>query len=97
MTKRQRGEPEFANGLDHRGRPIIPGERRSARGEIPADPSNGNGDEAVGPEGEEGTESEPVVSRPQSTIDAGSANGDAEHPNGSLSVKAESEAPIEID
>lgn len=32
-SKRRRGEPEpeFANGLDDRGRPIIPGERKSSR------------------------------------------------------------------
>jgi hypothetical protein len=30
-SKRRRGDPEFADGLDDRGRAIIPGERRSAR------------------------------------------------------------------
>jgi len=30
-SKRRRGTPEYANGLDDRGRAIIPGERRSAR------------------------------------------------------------------
>jgi hypothetical protein len=30
-SKRRRGEPEYAQGLDDRGRAIIPGERRSAR------------------------------------------------------------------
>lgn len=57
-SKRRRGEPEFANGLDDRGRAIIPGERRSARmsakdeyaaEEEPADDSYSDEIQAVAP------------------------------------------------
>lgn len=74
-TKRRRGEPEFAHGLDDRGRPIIPGERRSARMTARDATPDDDNDDNIG-NGNGNGHSEPTGSEVESSVQTPAANGD---------------------
>lgn len=96
-SKRRRGEPEFADGLDNRGRPIIPGERRSNR--TAAREASEEPDDQTSPSDRAVSEPEAAVTNSADDYGNGDDDDDGEayeEPNGDIAVGSRSEA-IEVD